>query len=117
MYPVITVNAEDVETFEDVEITLSYTAYDPVTYAPATMYVKDAEISVNGRNTGIKTDENGKATIVLTKSGANIITASVPQGVAITPPVHVESAKFNFGNMISYYFNYIINLIKGLFVK
>ena len=79
--------------------------------------VEGAEILVNGKGTGVKTDKNGKATVTVTAVGNCVISAASPDGSIITPPACSVNAKLNVVNIITYYFNYIINLIKGIFTK
>ncbi|MCR4640064.1 NPXTG-anchored protein [Ruminococcus sp.] len=71
----------------EVTLTLSYVYFDE-NYAPKSKALEGASITVNGKETEYKTDSEGKATIKLTESGKNIISA-VGSSVNIVPPVYI----------------------------
>ena len=104
----------EADSYSELELTLSKIGFD-ANWAPVNLPVEGAEILVNGKGTGVKTDKNGKATVTVTVVGNCVISAASPDGSIITPPACSVNAKLNIGNIISYYFNYIVNLIKGFF--
>ena len=107
----------EVETYSEVELTLNKIGFDEQ-WNPVAMPVEGAMILVDGKETGVVTDKDGKATVTVTAFGDCVISAkATAEGTIITPPACSVSAKLNIGNIISYYFNYIVNLIKGLFAK
>lgn len=74
-----------VKAGESVTLTLSSAGYDE-SWNPITLPVEGAELTVNGVNTGIKTDSEGKATITLDDSGSFIISA-LSSTQTLVPPV------------------------------
>ncbi len=110
----------DVDAYSEIELTLSTVTFEYDAQGTSTakaVPVEGAEILLNGKGTGVKTDAQGKASITVTKTGESLISASAPKDMVITPPACVVNAKFNLGNVISYYINYIISLIKGIFSR
>ncbi len=73
----------------EVTLTLSAIGFDPVTYAPVASPVADAEITVNGISTGVKTDENGMA--VITVSAGDVVSAT-SESMTLVPPCCVIAA-------------------------
>lgn len=69
----------------DIELTLSSAGYD-ASWNPVTLPVANAQITVDGKVTEIKTDENGKATIQISDTGSHIISA-VSSSETLVPPV------------------------------
>ena len=57
---------------------------------PITLPVAGAEITVDGALTGVRTDENGEAVIVLDKAGTVVISAKSDSQLLV-PPVCVAS--------------------------
>ncbi len=107
----------EVDSYSEMELTLSKIGWDE-NYNPISVPVEGAEILVNGKGTDVITDKDGKATITVTAVGKGVISAvSATEGMIITPPACSVNAKLNIGNILSYYFNYIVNLIKGLFAQ
>lgn len=100
-----------------IELTLSSAGYD-ANWNPVTLPVANAEITVDGKATGVKTDANGKAVIQIGDAGDHIISA-VSASETLVPPVC--KAQIN-GGIIEYilsaltsFFNTIINFILSIF--
>lgn len=91
-FNISTVSAKKGDT---VELTLSAAGFD-ASWNPITLPVSGAEITIDGKSTGIKTDDNGKATVTLNKSG---VISAKSNSQTLVPPVcmaTVESAGINF---------------------
>lgn len=69
----------------EVALTLTANAYDE-NYAPITVPVVGAVITVNGEKTEITTDENGNAVLTLAETGTYTISA-VSETMTLVPPV------------------------------
>lgn len=101
----------------DIELTLSSTGYD-ANWNPVTLSVVNAEITVDGKTTGVKTDANGKATIQIRGAGNHIISA-VSESETLVPPVC--TAQINGGiiasviSAITSFFSAIISFILSAF--
>lgn len=101
----------------DIELTLSGAGYD-ANWNPVTLPVANAEITVDGKATGVKTDANGKATVQISTSGTHIISA-VSTSETLVPPVC--TAQINGGifasvlSAIASFFSAIINFILSVF--
>lgn len=101
----------------DVELTLSSAGYD-ANWNPVTLPVAGAEITVDGKATGVKTDADGKATIQISGAGKHIISA-VSASETLVPPVC--TAEINGGifasllSAISSLFSAIISFILSIF--
>jgi hypothetical protein len=101
----------------DIELTLSGAGYD-ANWNPVTLPVANAEITVDGNATGVKTDANGKATIQISGAGEHIISA-VSASETLVPPVC--TAQINGGilasvlSAITSFFSAIINFILSIF--
>ncbi len=101
----------------DIELTLSSAGYD-ANWNPVTLPVANAEITVDGKATGVKTDANGKATIQISDAGNHIISA-VSGSETLVPPVC--TAQINGGiiasvlSAITSFFSAIINFILSIF--
>lgn len=78
-----------VEAGAALTLTLSAAGYDE-TWAPVTLPVAGAVITVDGEATDVVTDENGVATITLTTSGLYIISA-VHADITLVAPICVAS--------------------------
>ena len=76
----------DVKADEGVELTLTYVSGYDEYYAPVFKPLANADILIDGAESGVKTDENGKAKITFTANGTVIVSAKA-DGVTITPPV------------------------------
>ena len=100
-----------------IELTLSGAGYD-ANWNPVTLPVANAEITVDGKATGVKTDADGKATIQISTSGTHIISA-VSASEILVPPVC--TAQINGGlfasvlSAITSFFSAIINFIISFF--
>ena len=100
-----------------IELTLNGAGYD-ANWNPVTLPVPNAEITVDGKATCVKTDANGKATIQISTSGTHIISA-VSASETLVPPVC--TAQINGGifasvlSAITSFFSAIINLILSFF--
>ncbi len=101
----------------DFELTLSGAGYD-ANWNPVTLPVANAEITVDGKATGVKTDKNGKATIKISDSGEHIISA-VSASETLVPPVckvEINGGFFaSFLSAIRSFFTAIINYILSIF--
>lgn len=101
----------------NIELTLKSAVYD-ANWNPVTLPVANAEITVDGVKTGVKTDANGKATIQIDRAGKHIISA-VSATETLVPPVC--TAQINGGifasviSAISSFFSVIISFILSLF--
>lgn len=101
----------------DIELTLSCAGYD-ANWNPVTLPVASAEITVDGKTTGVKTDTNGKATIQISGAGEHIISA-VSASETLVPPVC--TAQINGGffasvlSAITSFFSAIISFILSIF--
>ncbi len=101
----------------DIELTLKCAGYDE-NWNPVTLPVADAEITVDGVKTGVKTDANGKATIQISGAGEHIISA-VSSTETLVPPVC--TAQINGGffasviSAITSFFSAIFNFILSIF--
>ncbi len=104
----------DVDSFGELGLVLSKVGFD-ASWNTVTLPVEGAEILIDGKGTGVVTDKDGKATVTVTRVGSCVVSAASPDGSIITPPACSVNAKFNLVNIITYYFNYIVNLIKGFF--
>ncbi len=100
----------------EIELTLSGAGYDE-NWNPITVPVAGAEITVDGVSTGVITDENGRATITIDKSGDYIISA-VSSSKIIVPPVCTADVNGFFEtvfNAIVSFFENVINFFVSLF--
>ncbi len=100
-----------------IELVLSCAGYD-ANWNPVTLPVANAEITVDGKATGVKTDVNGNATIQISGAGKHIISA-VSASQTIVPPVCTAQIS---GGFIDYlisailpFFSAIINFILSFF--
>ena len=69
---------------EEITLTLSAAGYD-ASYNPITVPVKNATITLNGEATEYKTDENGKVTMKISKSGTYVISATSATETLVPP--------------------------------
>lgn len=101
----------------DIELTLSGAGYD-ANWNPVTLPVANAEITVDGVKTGVKTDTDGKATIQISGAGEHVISA-VSASETLVPPVC--TAQINGGifesvlSAITSFFSAIISFILSFF--
>ena len=85
MYCFFDANTKTVDAGDSITLTLSGASFDE-SYAPITVPVKDAVITVNGVATSYKTDAEGKVTLTLDKAGDTVISA-VSDTQVLVPPV------------------------------
>ncbi len=78
-------NTVSAKAGEEVTLTLSAAGYDDQ-WNPITVPAENAEITVNGVKTGLKTDKEGKVTLKLDTAGALVISA-VSEDTVLVPPV------------------------------
>ncbi len=101
----------------DIELTLSSAGYD-ANWNPVTLPVANAEITVDGKVTEVKTDANGKATIQISGAGNHVISA-FSSSETLVPPVC--TAQINGGiiasviSAITSFFSAIISFILSIF--
>lgn len=94
----------------DIELTLSYAGYDAA-WNPVTLPLEGAEITVDGKATGVKTDANGKAVIQIDGNGTYVISAS-GSSLTLVPPVC--TAEINGSSVIEAILSAIASLISGI---
>lgn len=115
-YSFFTVNTVSAKKNSDIELTLCSAGYD-ANWNPVTLPVANAEIIVDGRATGIKTDSQGKATIQISSSGEHLISA-VSSSETLVPPIYTAKVSGGvFASIISAVmslFSTIINLFFSL---
>ncbi len=101
----------------EIELTLRSAGYD-ASWNPVILPVANAEITVDGNSTGVKTDANGKATIQISGAGKHIISA-VSASETLVPPVC--TAQINGGifasviSAITSFFYAFINFFLSIF--
>lgn len=93
----------------DIELTLSSAGYD-ASWNPITVPVAGAEIIVDGKATGVKTDANGKATIQIDGDGTYVISAASTTQTLVPP---VCTAEIDGGFSLASIFSAIISFISG----
>ena len=84
-------NTLTVTADEEITLTLSAAGYD-ASYNPITVPVKDATITLNGEANEYNTDENGKVTMKLSKTGTYVISATSTTDTLV-PPVLTVTVK------------------------
>ena len=102
-----------------VDVVLNCLEFDMETFTNVEKPVEGATILVNGKDSGVVTDKDGKATVTVASFGDSIISAE-KDGVNLVPPICVADVSFEFAsitNMISYFINLIFGSITGLFSK
>lgn len=77
--PMLTVRAG-----ETAELTLSAAGYDE-SYAPVTLAVEGAAITVNGEAVGLTTDPEGKVSLALTEAGVYTVSATSDSMTMVAP--------------------------------
>ena len=101
----------------DIELTLIGAGHD-ANWNPVTLPVANAEITVDGKATGVKTDANGKATIQISGAGEHIISAFSASETLVPP---VCTAQINGGIFasliysITSFFTALFNFILSIF--
>lgn len=94
----------------DIELTLSGAGYD-AEWNPVTVPVAGAEITVDGVATGVKTDENGKATIQIDGNGTYVISATSSTQTLVPPVCTAEINGGFFASIISTLLSYISGIV------
>lgn len=102
---------------EEITLSLKKLSYNPVTWDLEEAAVEGAVITVDGKAVNVKTDAEGKAAVVITKSGTHTISAMSPEGEIITAPVCKVEVSSNILSLIAYYFKLIVSSILSLFRK
>ncbi len=101
---------------DTVQLTLTVqNGYDS-RWNPIFLPLEGATITVDGKDTGVKTDKNGKATVTVSGIGDKIISAKAPEGKLITPPACkvVDNGIINtIINVIKDFISTVINLLKN----
>lgn len=112
-YSFFTENTASADQGKEISLSLKKLSYN-ASWVLEEKPVKGAVITVDGKETKVKTDSKGKATIVITSPGNHKISAKSPESGIITPPVCDATIKMNIGSLITYYFNCIISAIKSI---
>lgn len=87
------ISTADVTQGDELSLTLSAIAFDE-NYAPVNVPCVGAEIMVNGKNSGVFTDNDGKAVFTVSDSGRVIISASSDKQTLV-PPVCIVNSEAN----------------------
>lgn len=101
----------------DIELTLKCAGYDE-NWNPVTLPLADAEITVDGVKTGVKTDANGKATIQISDPSEHIISAVSSTETLVPPVCTAQISGGFFASVISAiisFFSSIISFIISVF--
>ncbi len=88
-------NSVDVKSGETVTLKLCYLGYDE-NWATVSLPAVGATVTVDGVDTGVKTDAEGNVTLTLTGSGKQVISAS-GDGVKLVPPVCIAQVEGESG--------------------
>ena len=91
VYSYFNVSAKVFEDSGSLILTLSYNTYDE-SWQTVTKALEGAYITVDGKRTEIKTDENGKATLSVKGAGTYVISAE-SDSMTIVPPVCVVTVR------------------------
>lgn len=78
------------EAGEEVTLTLKGISFDPATFAPVVAPVAGAKILVDGQDSGVVTDAEGKCTIKITQ---NCVISATSQSATLVPPVCVAEVE------------------------
>ena len=73
-----------------VTLTLNGISFDPATFAPVVAPVAGAKILVDGQDSGVVTDAEGKCTVTITK---NCIISATSETATLVPPVCVAEVE------------------------
>ena len=102
------------DTVSETELTLTSYSYDEnFNLVPSS--VEGATITVDGKETDVKTDKDGKAVITVKTPGKHTVSAESPEGKILVPPVCSLNAELDLIKVIADFFNNIVELIKGFF--
>ena len=108
-YSFFTVRTVSAKANSDIALTLCCAAYDE-NWNPVTLPVANAEITVDGVKTGVKTDAEGKATVRISSSGEHLISA-VSSTETLVPPVCVAQVS---GGIFASVISAVISLISSV---
>lgn len=89
-YCFFNMNSVEAKQGDEISLTLSAVSFDE-NYLPITVPIKGAELSVNGEESGIITNDEGQASIQLGGSGKLVISAS-SETQNLVPPVCIVNA-------------------------
>ncbi len=87
-YSYFDVNTADISKGGSLELTLSAAGYDSY-YNPIVVPMEGAAITVNGTETEVTTDAEGKAALTFNTVGTYIVSAVGAEGTALVPPICV----------------------------
>lgn len=87
------ISTAEVTQGDELSLTLSAIAFDE-NYAPVNVPCVGAEIMINGKNSGVFTDNDGKAAFTVSDSGRVIISASSDKQTLV-PPVCIVNSEAN----------------------
>ncbi|MBR6360675.1 MAG: hypothetical protein IKS04_02665 [Clostridia bacterium] len=110
-------------SYDTVEITYTYSSGYDDNWQPVFVPCEGAEITVDGVATGVKTDKDGKASVIIPISGEHIISAKAPKAaegetqVILTPPVCKVTVQFNFIGLLNKIIDTIREFFNGLLEK
>lgn len=90
--------SETVKAGDELELTLLGAGFDATTFEQVNTPVKDAKIYVDGKDSGVKTDENGKATIILSDAGKHFVSAKSESEIIAPPVLNVTVGSSASGN-------------------
>ena len=105
------------KSYETIEVTYSYSSGYDDNWQPVFVPCEGAEITVDGIATGIMTDKDGKASVVIPVSGEHIISAKAPAAkegetqLILTPPICKVTVQIDILGLI----NSILDSIKAFF--
>jgi len=85
MYTYFDVTSVEAKKGDEITLTLSGAGFD-ADWNPVTLPIEGAKITVDGKDTGVVTDAQGKAVIALDDTGVQIISA-LSDNAVIVPPV------------------------------
>lgn len=82
---------ENVSYGDELSLTLMSVSFDPETYAPVTLPVADARITVNGKSSSYVTDDAGHVTLSLTAGTGEVVISAESDSMTLVPPICVVS--------------------------
>ncbi len=83
------INSADITTDDEITLTMKFNGFDSE-WNPLVLIYEGAEIRINGEDTGIVTDGEGKATISFDKEGEYIISAASDTDILVPPVCKVN---------------------------
>lgn len=121
-YSYFDVKSASVKAGESVTLTLSKLAWvaapteeDPYAGSMQASSVANAKVLIDGKETDVVTDENGKAVVTFTEAGTHIVSAKSADGVIVPPACKVNTASLSFFQKIVKFFRNIFEALKKLF--